>query len=205
MRSLRSPHERNTDRPSGGRVMPRFQLRVERAKGRHLHRRGGARPRRPRGTDEGPGLEGEPPAVVPVPARTVQRWHSRLTQAALAATQALATSGDPALRAVAQRVGLVASRQALVETYTENRTRGAAEQRVAPALGRVGCRKRGRGFSRGSLRRAHRRQEHRHGCPLPDLRRKLAMRGLATGFTGPGCDKKSHTRTRPDIGWDVRV
>ena len=62
-------------------------------------------------------FEGERPAAVPVPARTVQRWHARLTQAALAATQALATSGDPALRAVAQRVGLVASRQALVKTY----------------------------------------------------------------------------------------
>jgi len=60
-------------------------------------------------------FEGERP--VPVPTRTVQRWHARLTQAALAATQALATSGDPTLRAVAQRVGLAASRDALVEAY----------------------------------------------------------------------------------------
>ena len=60
-------------------------------------------------------LEDERPAVVP--ARTVQRWHARLTQAALAATQALATSGDPTLREVAQRVGLAASRVALVEMY----------------------------------------------------------------------------------------
>ena len=62
-------------------------------------------------------FEGERPLAVPVPVRTVQRWHARLTQAALAATQALATSGDPALRVVAQRVGLVASKQALVKTY----------------------------------------------------------------------------------------
>lgn len=60
-------------------------------------------------------FEGE--RQVPVPARTVQRWHARLTQAAIAATQALATSGDSMLRAVAQRVGLAASRDALVEAY----------------------------------------------------------------------------------------
>lgn len=52
-----------------------------------------------------------------VPARTVQRWRARLTQAALAPTQALATSGDATLRAVAQRVGLDGCRQALVEGY----------------------------------------------------------------------------------------
>ncbi len=52
-----------------------------------------------------------------VPARTVQRWHSRLAQAALVATQAMATSGDPTLRAVAQGLGLDASRAALVEAY----------------------------------------------------------------------------------------
>ena len=55
--------------------------------------------------------------VVTVPARTVQRWHARLAQAAIAATQALATSGDPTLRAVAQRVGLTASRTALVKAF----------------------------------------------------------------------------------------
>ena len=54
---------------------------------------------------------------VPVPARTVQRWHARLAQAALASTQALATSGDPTLRAVAKRVGLEATRATLVEAY----------------------------------------------------------------------------------------
>ena len=46
-------------------------------------------------------FEGE--RAVPVPARTVQRWSARLTEAALAATQALATSGDPTLRTVASR------------------------------------------------------------------------------------------------------
>ena len=55
----------------------------------------------------------------PVPARTVQRWHARLTQAALAATQALAASGAPSLREVAQRVGLKASRGELVKAYAE--------------------------------------------------------------------------------------
>ena len=60
-------------------------------------------------------FEGE--GAVAVPARTVQRWHARLTQAAIAATQGLATSGEPTLRAVAQRVGLAASRTALVKAY----------------------------------------------------------------------------------------
>ena len=55
----------------------------------------------------------------PVPGRTVQRWQSRLARAALAATQALAASGAPTLREVAQRVGLEASRGALVKAYAE--------------------------------------------------------------------------------------
>ena len=62
-------------------------------------------------------FEGEAAVAVPVPARTVQRWHARLTQTALAATQALATSGDPTLRVVAQGVGLAASKDALVKAY----------------------------------------------------------------------------------------
>lgn len=62
-------------------------------------------------------FEGEGAVAVAVPARTVQRWHARLTQAAIAATQALATSGEPTLRAVAQRVGLAASRTKLVKGY----------------------------------------------------------------------------------------
>ena len=52
-----------------------------------------------------------------VPARTAQRWKARLAQTARAATQALATSGAPLLRAVAQRVGLDASRGALMKAY----------------------------------------------------------------------------------------
>lgn len=59
--------------------------------------------------------EGEREA--PVPVRTVQRWRARLTQTAIAAMQALATSGDPTLRAVAQRVGLAASRDVLARAY----------------------------------------------------------------------------------------
>ena len=55
----------------------------------------------------------------PVPARTAQRWRARLAQTARAATQALATSGAAVLREVAQRVGLGASRGALVKTYAE--------------------------------------------------------------------------------------
>ena len=72
-------------------------------------------------------FEGEQP--VPVPTRTVQRWHARLAQAAIAATQALATSGDASLRAVAQRVGLAASRVALVEMYA---TAVETSSRLAP-------------------------------------------------------------------------
>jgi hypothetical protein len=60
-----------------------------------------------------------PPEAPEVPARTVQRWHARLAQAARAAAQALAASGDPTLRAVAQSVGLEASRGALVKAYAE--------------------------------------------------------------------------------------
>ena len=55
----------------------------------------------------------------PVPARTLQRWRGRLSQAAIAATQLLAISGDPTLRAVAQRVGLDGIRADLVVTYRE--------------------------------------------------------------------------------------
>ena len=55
----------------------------------------------------------------PVPARTAQRWQARLAQTARAATQALAASGAPMLREVAQRVGLEASRGALVKAYAE--------------------------------------------------------------------------------------
>ncbi|MBM4779149.1 MAG: hypothetical protein MUC96_23120 [Myxococcaceae bacterium] len=54
-----------------------------------------------------------------VPARTVQRWQARLAQPARAATQALATSGDATLRAVAQRVGLDGTRGALAAAYAE--------------------------------------------------------------------------------------
>ena len=58
-----------------------------------------------------------------VPARTVRRWRARLAQSARTAHQALAASGDEKLRAVAQAVGLDATRAALVKAYakaTEN-------------------------------------------------------------------------------------
>ena len=64
-------------------------------------------------------FDGAPARQVPVPVRTVQRWHARLAQAALAATQALATSGDTTLREIAQRLGLEAPRGALVKAYAE--------------------------------------------------------------------------------------
>ena len=52
-----------------------------------------------------------------VPRRTRQRWRARLGQAAGAATQVLACSGDATLRAVAQRVGLEACRHELVAAF----------------------------------------------------------------------------------------
>jgi hypothetical protein len=55
----------------------------------------------------------------PVPVRTVQRWRGRLSQVALAATQALASAGEPTLRSVAQLVGLDGDRSALVVAYGE--------------------------------------------------------------------------------------
>ena len=54
-----------------------------------------------------------------VPPRTRQRWRARLAQAARVAAQALATSGNSTLRAVAQDVGLDASRGELVKTYAK--------------------------------------------------------------------------------------
>ena len=78
--------------------------------------------------------DGERPQV---PARTVQRWKARLAQTALAATQALATSGAPMLRAVAQRVGLAASRGALVKAYAEATTSPSLLAPLAALLHRL--------------------------------------------------------------------
>ena len=66
---------------------------------------------------------------MPVPVRTVQRWRARLKQRASAATQALATSGDSTLRAVAQCVGLAASRDMLARAYAAS---VEASSRLAP-------------------------------------------------------------------------
>jgi hypothetical protein len=64
-------------------------------------------------------FEEEEAREVPVPARTAQRWQARMAQAALAATQALATSGDATLRGLAQSLGLQASRGSLAKAYAE--------------------------------------------------------------------------------------
>jgi hypothetical protein len=53
-----------------------------------------------------------------VPARTRRRWEARLVQAALVPVQVLATSGDVALRSLAQVLGLQAERGELVERYS---------------------------------------------------------------------------------------
>jgi hypothetical protein len=73
----------------------------------------------------------------PVPARTVQRWHARLAQAARAATQALAASGASTLREVAQRVGLEASRGELVRAYAEATTSSSLLAPLAALLHRL--------------------------------------------------------------------
>jgi len=58
---------------------------------------------------------GSSPAV---PARTVRRWRARLAQAAVMPIQVLAVAGDR-LRAVAQHVGLRATRQELLIAHGE--------------------------------------------------------------------------------------
>ncbi len=75
--------------------------------------------------------------AMPVPRRTVQRWHARLAQSALVATQALATSGDATLRTVAQRVGLAASRGALAKAYAASLERSALLAPLAALLHRL--------------------------------------------------------------------
>lgn len=52
-----------------------------------------------------------------VPARTRQRWRSRLAQAARVPMQVLASSGEAVLRGVAQGVGLEGSRRTLVDSF----------------------------------------------------------------------------------------
>lgn len=67
-------------------------------------------------------LEQEEPGEAEVPSRTKQRWRARLAQAARAPVQALATSGEGMLRAVAQAVGLDGSRERLVGAYSADAT-----------------------------------------------------------------------------------
>lgn len=54
-----------------------------------------------------------------VPARTQRRWRARLAQAARIPMQVLVSSGNQALRKVAQTVGLETDRRALVTAYRE--------------------------------------------------------------------------------------
>jgi hypothetical protein len=83
-------------------------------------------------------LAEEPPPDQPkVPARTRQRWRARLGQAARTATQVLASSGDAALRAVAQQVGLEARRQELVTAFAAAFTGGVVLLRLAELLHRL--------------------------------------------------------------------
>jgi hypothetical protein len=55
-------------------------------------------------------------AVPPVPPRTVQRWRSRLAQTARLPVQVLAVAGGE-LRKIAERAGLDATREQLLQTY----------------------------------------------------------------------------------------
>lgn len=61
--------------------------------------------------------EPPPSRQPPVPARTSRRWSARLLAAALLLTQALATSGQEALRAMVQAAGLGCARRGLVEAH----------------------------------------------------------------------------------------
>jgi hypothetical protein len=60
------------------------------------------------------------PTVAPVvPARTVRRWRERLASAAKQLVVLLATSGGALLEALAQTVGLEATRRTLVDVHAE--------------------------------------------------------------------------------------
>ena len=64
--------------------------------------------------------QAEPPpagAATPVPRRTRRRWRARLASAAKQLVLVLAMSGGALLEALAKTVGLVATRQALVDAY----------------------------------------------------------------------------------------
>ena len=77
------------------------------------------------------------PGQAQVPKRTRQRWRARLGQAARTATQVLASSGDAALRAVAQQVGLEALRQELVTAFAAAFTGGVVLLQLAELLHRL--------------------------------------------------------------------
>jgi len=69
-------------------------------------------------TADAPRERGEPRPRELAPARTRRRWAARMVQAALIPVQVLATSGDVALRALAQALGLQAERGEMVERYS---------------------------------------------------------------------------------------
>jgi hypothetical protein len=64
-----------------------------------------------------PSVELASSSAPPIRVRTRQRWWSRLASSARALVVALAASGGAALEAVAQRVGLLGTREELVDAY----------------------------------------------------------------------------------------
>lgn len=68
--------------------------------------------------EQATGVAPAQPTSPPVPRRTVGRWLRRLAAAALVAAQVLATSGAPKVAAVAEAVGLRATRAELVASFT---------------------------------------------------------------------------------------
>ena len=71
----------------------------------------------------------------PVPARTGRRWRARLQLAGRRLTQGLAASGSPLLEAVAQRLGLSATRREVVLALGLSLSATAAlVHRLAPGL-----------------------------------------------------------------------
>jgi hypothetical protein len=56
-------------------------------------------------------------AATPIPRRTTQRWRARLASAAKQLVVLLATSGGALLETLAKSVGLVATREAVIDAY----------------------------------------------------------------------------------------
>lgn len=91
-------------------------------------------------TVEGEVLEEEAvPARAKVPGRTVRRWKARLGSSARQAVQVLATAGSALYAQVAQGVGLMGTRQELVQKLAEKQGTavGSRLQAVAALLHRL--------------------------------------------------------------------